>query len=178
MAIWQFKLDLLPEEAVLERFGNLPETIPDALVENIPWWKGSQPGERLSAVVNSLLLPTESWSESVLIWGDEDSDVVKAIYTSATREELEWLAIRIDTRKVLKEFVENVANLAKALHCVFLTAENAVLEPKACTLWEALNKSTAKGFVDDPQKALRSIEGQVIEVDSPREAYGDNEAAE
>jgi hypothetical protein len=43
MAIWQFRLNLIPEKVLLRRYEILPSVIPEDLAEDLPWWSDVQP---------------------------------------------------------------------------------------------------------------------------------------
>jgi hypothetical protein len=68
MAIWQYKLILLPEEALLSKYEVLPLTIPMELAEDFGWWSEMQPASGLEDEIDLILPPTDSWSTSMRMW--------------------------------------------------------------------------------------------------------------
>jgi hypothetical protein len=69
MAIWQFRLMLLPAAAVEQQCGGIPDSIPQELAEDFAWWAETQPPKDFECLIDQILPERGSWSDSMRIWG-------------------------------------------------------------------------------------------------------------
>jgi hypothetical protein len=74
MAIWQFRLNLIPEKVLLKRYEILPSVNPEDLAENLPWWSDVQPPSGVERQIDLILPQMKSWPESMRMWGPKGSD--------------------------------------------------------------------------------------------------------
>jgi hypothetical protein len=74
MAIWQFRLILIPENALLSKYDVLPLTIPMELGEDLAWWSEVQPQTGFERRIDMILPRMESWSPEMRMWGQEDGN--------------------------------------------------------------------------------------------------------
>jgi hypothetical protein len=164
MAIWQFRLILIPEEVLSRKFGGvLPSALSMQVAEDFSWWSEIQPDPAFERLIDSLLPPTESWSTSMRIWGHEDSDDAYVCYADERKNKVEEVAFRVDARKISQEFVRRICMIAGDLGCVLLTADYEILLPEEAMVLEAIGQSTAKKFVDDPASTLRELDQSRIQ---------------
>jgi hypothetical protein len=73
MAIWQYRLILIPEAVLLSKYNVLPPTIPMELAENFRWWSDVQPAAGFEKHIDRILPETTSWSTSMRMWGHEEA---------------------------------------------------------------------------------------------------------
>lgn len=166
MAIWHFRLILVPEVILRERCEGVPETIQTELAD-FPWWSEIQPPEGIEKWFDSLLPPLEPWSE-MRRWGFEDSHQAHVIYTNGNPTAIEEIGFAIDARSVSEKLIEAYCGIALQFECVFLTArlgpQQEILRPSKSDILRALNASTAARFLTDPVTTLKSLDGPSITV--------------
>lgn len=164
MAIWQFRLDLIPANALRAKFGTIPVSIPQDLAEHFAWWSDVQPPVGLEARLDAILPKANSWSQEMLIWGDERGDTASICYDN--NRKIEWIGFRVDVRQLSLSFVRSICRLAKELDCMLLTAKYHLIAPDDNVVLVAINQSTAKSYLDDPVSTLRSLKqnkGEIVQ---------------
>lgn len=167
MAIWQFRIDLIPISALQAKLGGVPASIPQELAEDFDWWSDTQPPIGFEARLDAILPKANSWSEEVLIWGDERGDTAAVCVDNNRR--VEWIGFRIDARGISPGFVRDICKLASELKCVLLSANYRLLAPDEQVVLDAIGHSTAKKYVDDPVATLRSLKHMNGEFVRPHE---------
>lgn len=163
MAIWHFKLDVLPVAAVKKTYGLIPVTIPEEAMEKIPWWEGI-PFRGIRERLPEVLPEGKSWSESALIWGDEEFNSI-LIYLNEEWEGIDMFIVKIDARTVDTAFIVRMVEFAKSLELLFVTRSNQVIQPEYGGVLEALSRSGARSFVNDPSTYLKSLPKRSIYLD-------------
>ena len=156
MSIWHFKVSPIPEKALRAKYGVLPRVITADLAEDFSLWSAIEP-LKIERLLDSILPEANSWSDSMRIWGDENSDSAWICYTDEKREKVEWVDMRIDVRNLSRPFVVAICMLAKELECVLLTDQHELVPPDEGALLAAIDLSIAKGFLNDPISTLRSL---------------------
>jgi hypothetical protein len=170
MAIWQFRLDVAPIETIRERaHGVLPQAITDDMADD-SFWLAIQPPQGLEKWIDAILPRASSWSEQMEMWGDEDGDCAAVGYKDEKKNSVEDISFRVDVRNISDRFVRGVCALARACDCVFITAKKQVLQPDEPIVQEAIRNSLAKRYLEDPVKALLSLEpSETIPILPPKE---------
>jgi len=162
MAIWQFRLDLIPTSALRAKYGSMPVSIPQELAENFSWWTDVQPPAGFEARIDAILPKANSWSESMGIWGDERGDTASACYDN--NRKVEWIGFRVDVRELSLSFVRDICRLSGELECVLLTGAYHLIAPDEQTVLAAINRSTAQHYLEDPVTTLRSLKPSKSEI--------------
>jgi len=165
MAIWQFRLDLIPTSALHAKFDNIPTSIPQEMAEDFQWWSDVQPQAGLEARVDVILPKADSWSEDLLIWGDERGDKASVCYDK--NRKVEWIGFRVDVRKLSLSFISDICRLSNELGCVLLTGTYNLIVPEEQTVLAAISRSTAQRYLEDPVKTLRSLKPSKDEITRP-----------
>ena len=163
MAIWQYRLILLPEAVLLRKYEILPGTIQTELAEDFPWWSDVQPRAGFEKQIDLILPPAASWSESMRMWGQNSGDDAYVIYTDETMKVVEEISFRINASKISQELVKDICEIARNLKCVFLTSEYEILAPDESMVLENLNRSTASRFVQDPAATLQGVDQEKLQ---------------
>ncbi len=158
MAICQYRLTLLPEEMLLRKYEVLPPAIPMELAEDFGWWSETQPPSGLEQQVDLILPQMDSWSTEMRVWGRKHSDDAHVIYEDDSKAKVIEIGFRIDARSISLDLVKRICTLASQLKCVLLTADYKLLLPDESMVLTAIDDSTAKKFVDDPETTLRSLD--------------------
>ncbi len=105
--------------------------------------------ERLS----ELLSEKKSWSPSLRIWGDEKSHDVQVWSDGRTIESVQF---RLDANKLSVPLMTGICDLARAMDCVFVTAEGAIIQPTSEAMVREMMRSPAMQFVQDPEGFLEA----------------------
>ena len=155
MAIWQFRLDLVPRNALRSKFGLVPISIPQELAENFSWWSDIQPPSGFEARMGTILPEASSWSGEMRIWGDERGDTASVCYDSIRK--IEWVGFRVDVRRLSLGFIREICRLASELECVLLTGTYQLVAPDEQNVLTAISRSRAKQYLEDPVTTLRSM---------------------
>ena len=158
MAIWQFRLNLIPEEVLLRRYEILPSVIPEDLAEDLPWWSDVQPPSGFERQIDLILPQMKSWSESMRMWGTKGSDDAHVGYVDESEKVVEDIQFRVDARTISPDLVRRICILAKYLGCALMTSDYEILAPDESMVLSAINNSIAKKFVDDPVSTLKSLD--------------------
>jgi hypothetical protein len=164
MAIWQFRLILLPEDELGELYPILPKSIPEEIAEDRVWWSSRQPQTGFEAQIDAILPPMESWSQSMRMWGQHDGNDAYVIYADEDLAKVEQISFRIDARNISPDLVHEICTLAKRMGCVFVTHKYEILLPSETDVLNAIESSTAKSFVDDPITTLKNLDTTKIEI--------------
>jgi len=163
MAIWQFRLDFVPEKAVRSRYSALPATMTENMAEDFPWWSDIQPPLGFEVWIDAILPQIPSWSESMRIWGNERSDTACVCYVEENKNRVELIEFRVDVQKLSSGFVKQICDLAQRLECVLVTSDHRVLVPDKSAVLRAIDNSTAKKFLEDPISTLRGLDQSKLE---------------
>ena len=91
------------------------------------------------------------------MWVEEDGNDAYVIYTDEVKKTVEEIGFRVDARSAHTNFVHQICEFANRLGCVLITANYEVLLPNESMVLGAINRSTAKRFVDDPVSTLRDL---------------------
>lgn len=161
MAIWQFKVLLIPESALREKFGAVPVSLTRELAEEFDWWKDRQPPREYQAAIDVMLREAKSWSPLMRIWGNERGDTAVVCYYEDEKSLVEEIEFRIDVRQLSLSFVSSICAFARRLQCVLVTGENHLLAADESVMLAAINNSTAKRYLQDPVSTLRSLKGKL-----------------
>jgi len=158
MAIWQYRLILIPERMLLGKYDVLPLSIPMELAEDFVWWSDVQPPAGFEEKIDLMLPPMESWSDRMRMWGQKHGDDAYVCYVDKSKKIVEEVSFRVDARTISQELVRRICMFATDLGCVLLTSEYEILAPDESMVVTNINCSTAKKFVDDPIAALQALD--------------------
>lgn len=163
MAIWQYRLILLPEAVLLSKYDVLPLAIPMELAEDFGWWSDVQPPAGFERQIDLILPQTESWSVSMQMWGRKHGNDAYVSYVDEKKDKVLEIAFRVDARAVLPELVRRICLLARDLECVLMTSEYEILAPDELMVLTSIHQSSAKKFVEDPASTLQNLDHTKIQ---------------
>jgi hypothetical protein len=164
MAIWQYRLILLPEKELAEMYPILPRSIPEELAEVRRWWSERQPQAEFETQIDAILPPMESWSREMRMWGQRHGNDAYVIYEDESLTKVEEISFRIDAREISPNLVSEICVLTRWLRCVFVTHKYEIVRPFEEDVLSAIGSSVAKSFVDDPVTTLQNLDTPIIEV--------------
>jgi hypothetical protein len=164
MAIWHFRLVLIPELILRRRYGTIPDKIPREAVD-FPWRSQIAPQQGFEQWIDSFVPSLEPWPD-MRRWGFEHGNRVSVCYVEGSSTKVEEIGITIDARHAPEELLEAFGNLASKLGCVFLTVHTGeIVQPDKSSLLRALKASTANRFLSDPETTLKGLDCGVLEID-------------
>jgi hypothetical protein len=165
MAIWQYRLILLPSKILASREGSLPRNLAPSIAEEFSWWAAYQPPAGFEQKIDAILPQSDSWSTSMRMWGQKHAHEAWVCYEDESHARVEEIGFRIDVRRKLEEYSQAIVNLSSELGCVLLTPEYDIVMPERSAVLAAIQGSTAKKFLHDPIAALRSVDQKRFEND-------------
>ena len=128
MATWQYEFSLVPTDATRSR--------------------------DVKSELSSLLPKTDSWSESILIWGNIDGNRVQ-LFDDGTPPEL---LVRVDLRNDSRQFVRDLVSFATRMGYLMTNSDGKEVPPTTKSVAGDIAKSDAFRFVTAPEQFLESLE--------------------
>lgn len=156
MAIWQFEVGLIPREWAAQG-DNSPEMLCDGEGCNdmSTAWKSNQPVLNLPELISRVLPPTESWCDSLRIWGDESRSDIQVGYEG---DKVEFIKVRVDAREDTSHMCAKIVELAHALDCcLFFPAARSVTAADMAVLAMAIQSSRAARFSAAPREFIEQL---------------------
>ncbi len=147
MAIWQFECSLTP----------LAVDLPDADVEAD--WDRQQLPAGYEAVIDSFTARATSWSDAILMWGEESGDRVEVVLDA---EKVAAVIVRIDLRAFSDVFATGVLRLAAFCGCRLRDRTGRVFAAEWPEFVAALQASDELRFVRNPHDFLAELSTRVI----------------
>jgi len=132
------------------------------LAEESDWWSDGQPAKGFEQQISSILPEAESWSTSMRIWGQGESDDAHVVYSDDRKETDREIVFRLDAYKTSSELVCGICLLARQLGCVLMTDNYVLLVSDEAMVLAAVNHSIAKRFVNDPVSTLLGLDHQKL----------------
>lgn len=157
MAIWQYRLELVPRQALFAAYGVQPITVPEEMCDGPSWWRGIAHPLGLEEMISSILPQAVSWSDEMKMWGDKKTNDATIGYSDSGKTAIDFVEFRIDAYRVLFPYVTKLCNLAKFFDCVFVNSKRRVLEPDDSKVVSDIYHSKAYKFVQDPISTLQSL---------------------
>ena len=156
MAVWQFKIALLPQQWL--DAGGAVETLfgADGCDTSAAWELTDF--ESIQRRVGSILPPGQSWSDSLIHWGSYETDDIQ-LFSENSR--VHDLSVRFDLRRPNMPLFNLVVAAAEELHLALLdVARKQVVPRDVQALLRAAATSGAASFVKDPIAFIASVEGE------------------
>ena len=154
MAIWQFKLEVIPATVIGAR-----DIIPEKEWEDCRWWLESDVPCEMVSDLAGILPPHQAWSEDLRQWGRQDSDLVE-IWREG--DLVESISARVDTREVDPSFVKRLLMIAEKWQCRLVYSRyRSVLPTEYTAFMEALKESPNFKVVGAPEVWLPKMAEEV-----------------
>lgn len=154
MALWQFKIEIVPAERIEGRL-----QIERAVFDDARWWSDRQPPPDYRERFALLLPPTDSWDEHLLWYGREDGDRID-IWLEDGR--VDSVGVRIDCRKANALLVAGLLKVIQEWSCSMVEKRYRRVLPN--TLQEfvaAIAASPSCRFMEDPAFWLPKLAAEV-----------------
>lgn len=158
MATWQFTIALIPR-AWSNQPGNTVESLyTEDGYDTAKCWAKHQPKSGWRTAVSSFLPEGKSWSNNLLLWGDDKKTDVQAWYSDSV---LESITVRIDLRGEVQPVLERLVKLSEELECILFWPEgHAFLHPRILELKRAILQSRPYSFVKNPEAFLQRLDAE------------------
>lgn len=154
MAIWQFKLEVIPATVIGAR-----DIIPEEEWEDCRWWLESDVTSEMISDFAGILPPHQSWSEDLSQWGRQDSDLIEIWRES---DLVESISARIDMRQLDTSFVRRLLMITEKWQCRLVYSRyRSVLPNDYFKFMEALKESPNFKVVGAPELWLPKMADEV-----------------
>jgi hypothetical protein len=155
MAVWQFDLQLIPDQIVLDAPQCIESAITDDGLDTANWWLANQPNDEYRQVIANALSPLDSWCPEILRWGDENKVLVEAFVSDGT---LEGIGIRVDVRNIDRESIASLIQLVAKLDCqIYVMETQQIVSPDVDVFLPHLVRSKAVKFARDPKGFIEPL---------------------
>lgn len=149
MATWQYDLNLISSSDI-----NNNEINEDTF-DNLKGWNKDSVYQKIINLLSRDMKQSESWSEDVDIWGEEDKTCFKLFFDSGNITEIN---IRIDLRATQKRYVvNNIIELCEILDAKIVNSELNIIPLNKNDIIKDIKESGAYKFVSNPMEFLDSL---------------------
>jgi hypothetical protein len=154
VAVWQFKISLLPQQW-LDAGGALDALFGADGYDTSAAWELTDL-ESIQRRIGSILPLGQSWSESMVHWGSYETDDIQL---ESENSRVQNLSVRFDLRRPNMPLFDLVVAAAEELHLALVdVARKQVVARDVQALLRAAAASGAASFVKDPIAFLASVE--------------------
>ena len=171
MAIYQYKIDLIPRQSIVDKYGDIPNNLlidheawerhlnkeniendfdfEDALT--IPWWKERKvlfnEIENFIDSITKLIEWSKDYTDSKSYGNNDTNDFSIGLTDEGYIGDF---GVRFDLRELDKKFIENIFVLAKKIDCLLIDRKGNLFEPTFDKLVENIEQSNSFKFVSNP----------------------------
>jgi hypothetical protein len=181
MAIWQFSVEVIPREAVLENYGEVPKQLfidkaawqkfrdsitPDNPFDKpdfedaftIEWWENSKINKSDIFPFLDIYLERTEWGDGQKSqhWGNSQTNDV-GIYLHEESGRIIDFGFRIDLRADFTQFLATMLKLCESLDCLIMDKRGNIAEPIFDTICDLINDSNPDKFVRNPRKFIEDF---------------------
>jgi hypothetical protein len=187
MAIWQYKLKVIPKESVVKKFGTVPTKLEinhkdwenhwqkrlkgiksahdfeDA--HTINWWENVHFDKAKIILSINNLVKQCNWSnaETVSWKGDtyhnEDNDVY--IHFDKSEKVVEF-TFRTDLRNGLLDFLAEMLEICKKNEWLVMDVKGYLMNPNLLDVYDSVRNSDTTKFLEDPEKFFEDLNSKII----------------
>lgn len=156
MAVWQYDLEIVPKDRVVNLFGTIPQHLSKDEFESCQWWQDIKLTPDLASVVASLLPVFPSpWLESARAWGSDDGN---RITIGLAGGYIEDILLRVDVRELDMLFLQALTALVQDRGWLFFASESGrFIEPTMVRFMRQIESSRAALFVSNPREFFRTL---------------------
>lgn len=155
MAVWQYEMLLLPKAVVTKKFAGIPLRLDCRDLEESEWWSNESLPSDYAETLGQLLRVSDSWSQDVQIWGEQDGNRFQVVKQHGQVVEM---AAFINVRRLDMRFIEDVVAFAVHCNCMILLDDMTLLEPNPCELLSRIEGSKSAYFVNNPEGFLERLQ--------------------
>jgi hypothetical protein len=154
MALWHFKIELIP----LERLCGRSQITADEY-DGAGFWSERQPPENFRDRLSAISAPIESWHEDLLWFGEKEQDRIDVWFEG---DRVKSITARVDCRGTKVEFVRQIVLLAADWSCALVEHRYLNVLPGTFDgLIAAIANSPNNRFMVDPEFWLPKLADEV-----------------
>lgn len=159
MAIWQFKIELIPQSWI-DSGGVVEALFSEEGADPSVAWAGYY-DSRLEDRLSSALPNGKSWSSNLTLWGDLEEDDIQLWRDQG---KVEFVQVRFDLRNLNLSLFQAIVDIARDLGLAILAPGIKMVVPwDTQELLRVAMESNASRFVDDPHSFLQQVGQRVQE---------------
>lgn len=150
MALWQFKIGLLPRQWI-EAGGDVRSLFGEEGFEPTVAWRSVRV-DRLRERLGALLPAGHSWHSDLVVWGKTESDDIQLWLNDGRAESVQ---VRFDLREPNINLFRDLASVSRELDLAIVAlASMSLVDRDVHQLLRAAAESDAAHFVIDPESFL------------------------
>ncbi len=158
MAVWQFKLELIPKKWAEDNNHDIKSIYRDDGYDTSIPWKDNQPIKDPAYLIDNLLPAVKSKFHDLKYWGDEKKSDAAIFYEE---EMVVGITIRLDMRVDLLHLLPKIIEIANDLDCmIYLPNESKIINSNIFELNAAAKESNAMKFINNPEDFLANIDSE------------------
>ncbi len=164
MAIYQYNIELIPRQSIIEEFRLIPNEIiiTDESIINLWWRERKLPYYKIETNIYSFSKQIE-WSKNsndLKQFGDNESNDISIELTKDSI--IERFSCRFDLRELNRQYINNIFNLAIQLDCLIADIKGNLFEPTMSNLLDNIKLSNSLLFVTNPNEFFNQLtSGQI-----------------
>lgn len=157
MAVWQYSMHLVPASELMASCQVVNGAVLGDVFDDSTWWASTQPPDDFEARFATVLSEVPSWDPESRQWGESDTTTVQVHYTAGRVDEV-WarLDLRVDWTRAFDVLVQ-LAHDAEAVWVGGEQGKRVLLGRDRPTLLDAVERSSAKEFVQNPRRYLDGL---------------------
>lgn len=158
MAAWQFIIILVPRDWAVEADFDPSSLYDSDGYETEITWKNRQPTTNFKDLLSRILPPSESWSDTLLCWGNEKENDIQVSHENSTVKDIQ---IRLALHTQFMPLIGKLIEVVNELNCVLFFPELRLMSNATeMKLMESIQMSRAARFVTDPRKYLEDLQNE------------------
>lgn len=158
MAAWQFIIVLVPRDWAVEADFDSSCLYESDGYETEITWKNRQPTTNFKDLLSKILPPSESWSDTLLCWGNEKENDIQVGYENSSVKDIQ---IRLALHTQFRPLIGKLIEVVNELNCVLFFPElRLISNATEMKLMESIQMSHAARFVTDPRKYLDDLQNE------------------
>ncbi|MEM7183721.1 MAG: hypothetical protein AAF518_22625 [Spirochaetota bacterium] len=137
MAIWQYTFYIIPKESLISGIF-IPQYDEDGLFEDDIYWEKVRADTSIFDSVEKIAPKNKSWSENILLFGDEDSNCFEIYHKS---NYVESVTFRVDFFSDYELFLGHILDFIRFNDLILLNEQNQITEPDYLSIKNLMENS-------------------------------------
>lgn len=187
MAIWQYKLKVIPKESVIKKFGIVPvkleinhkgwenhwkkrlkgiRSVPDFEdAHTINWWENVYFDKAQTILSINDLVEQCDWSnaETVSWKGDTSNNRDNDVYIHFDKSgEIFEFTFRTDLRDGLLDFLAEMLEICERNEWLVMDVKGYLMNPNLLDVYDSVRNSDTAKFLEDPEKFFETLNNKIF----------------
>ena len=156
MAVWQFKVLLIPKAwAVEHNYNAAPLFGAESFDSSVAWSGSAMSAEQFLTAFDRILPRRSSWHEDQTAWGDDEATDIQLWMENGHIDEIQ---LRLHVGENTEDFVSKFIEAILSLDCVlFIPEKELIVEPSAQNIFRLAATSRAATFVANPHGYFQNL---------------------